>query len=179
MWCVILRSLDCFMLSSFHTGAYFSYRWWIFGTMWYTLGHTHLLASDQIHSLCWNIWCVILRYLDRFMLSSFHTWAKPPSRMFWHQDLTFYLWLLLLIDYGAIDTLGLVFTAYLDDLGYLPTFHFVLRHFTLDPFMLSILLELDHYLFFYPTHLTMTHDLIPLSRLGEDVDQSSISLVLL
>ena len=115
--------------------------------MWYTLGHTYVLASDQIHSLCWSIWCVILRYLDRFMLSSFHTWAKPPSRMFWHQDLTFYLWLLLLIDYGAIDTLGLIFLAYLDDLGYLPTFHFVLRHFTLDTFMLSILPELDHYLF--------------------------------
>ena len=44
------------------------------------------------------------------------------------------------MDYGAIDTLGLVFSTYLDDLGYLPTFHFVLKHFTFDTFVLSILL---------------------------------------
>ena len=54
------------------------------------------------------------------------------------------------MDYGAIDTLGLVFSTYLDDLKYLPSFHFVLRHFTLDTFVFSILLELDHYLFFIP-----------------------------
>ena len=43
------------------------------------------------------------------------------------------------MDYGAIDTLGLVFSAYLDDLGYLPIFHFVLKYFTFDTFVLSIL----------------------------------------
>ena len=80
------------------------------------------------------------------------------------------------MDYGAIDTLGLVFSAYLDDLGYLPTFRFVLRHFTLDTFMLSILPELDHYLLL--SH-TSHHDLTPLFRLGENVDQSSISLIVL
>ena len=49
------------------------------------------------------------------------------------------------MDYGAIDTSGLVFSAYLDDLGYLHTFHLVLRHFTLDTFMFSILPESDHH----------------------------------
>ena len=34
------------------------------------------------------------------------------------------------MDYRVIDTSGLVFSAYLDDLEYLPTFHFILRHFT-------------------------------------------------
>ena len=50
------------------------------------------------------------------------------------------------MDYGAIDALGLAFSTYLDNLGYLPTFHFILRHFTLDTFILSILPEPDHYL---------------------------------
>ena len=79
--------------------------------------------------------------------------------MFWHRDLTFCSWLLLLMDYGAIDTLGLIFSAYLDDLGYLPTFHFILGHFTFDTFMLSILPELDHYLFLShtPHHDTWSH----------------------
>ena len=31
-----------------------------------------------------------------------HTRAEPPSRMFWHRDLTFYLWLLFSIDYGVL-----------------------------------------------------------------------------
>ena len=57
------------------------------------------------------------------------------------------------MDYGAIDTLGLVFSTYLDDLRYLHTFHFILRHFTLDTFMPSILPELDHYfLLSYTSH---------------------------
>ena len=46
----------------------------------------------------------------------------------------------------SIDTLDLIFSAYLDDLGYLPTFYFVLKHFTFDTFMLPILPEFDHYL---------------------------------
>ena len=50
------------------------------------------------------------------------------------------------MDYGAIDTLGLVFSACLDDFGCLPTFHFLLKHFTFDTFVFSILLELDHYI---------------------------------
>ena len=53
------------------------------------------------------------------------------------------------MDCEAIDTLGLVFSAYLDDLEYLHTFQFVLRHFTLDIFMLSILPELDHHLLLF------------------------------
>ena len=59
----------------------------------------------------------------------------------------------------AIDTLGLVFSTYLDDLRYLPIFHFVLRHFTLDIFMLSILPNLDHYLLLSHTshHDTWPH----------------------
>ena len=73
--------------------------------------------------------------------------------------------------------MGLVFSAYSDDLGYLPTFHFVLIHFTFNTFMLSILPELDHYLLLsHASH----HDTWPytsISQLGEDVDQSSISLV--
>ena len=86
--------------------------------------------------------------------------------MFWHWDLTCYLWLLLSIDYGAIDTLGLVFLAYLDDLRYLSTFHFVLRHFTLDTFMLSILLEFDHYFLLSRTshHDTWPHTSILIRR---------------
>ena len=43
------------------------------------------------------------------------------------------------MDYGAIDALGLAFSTYLDNLGYLPTFHFILRHFTLVTFILLIL----------------------------------------
>ena len=86
--------------------------------------------------------------------------------MFWCRDLTFCLWLLFSMDYGAINTLGLVFSAYLDDLGYLPTFHFVLRHFTLDTFMLSILPELDHHILLSHTshHDTWPHTPLPIRR---------------
>ena len=80
------------------------------------------------------------------------------------------------MDYGALDTSGLVFSAYLDDLGYLSTFHFVLRHFTLDTFMLSTLPEPNHYLFLAHTfhHDTWLHNL--LFRLGENVNQISTFL---
>ena len=86
--------------------------------------------------------------------------------MFWHRDLSFYLWLLLSIDYGDIDTLGLVFSAYLDDLGYLPIFYFVLKHFTIDTFMLSILLEPDHHLLLSHTshHDTWPHISLSIRR---------------
>ena len=67
------------------------------------------------------------------------------------------------MDYGAIDTLGLAFSAYLDDLGYLHTFNFVLRHFTLDTFMPSILPEFDHYLLLSHTSHHDTWHHIPLS----------------
>ena len=61
--------------------------------------------------------------------------------------------ILVSMDYGAIDSLGLVFSAYLDDLGYLHTFHLVLRHLTLDAFMPSIILEPDHHLLLsYTSH---------------------------
>ena len=83
--------------------------------------------------------------------------------MFWQRDLTFYLWLLLSIDYRAINTLGLVFSAYLDDLRYLHTFHFVLRHFTLDTFTSSIIPEPDHHLLLsYTSH----HDTWPYTHLS-------------
>ena len=73
--------------------------------------------------------------------------------MFWHRDLTSCLWLPLTMGYGAIDASGLVFSAYLDDLGYLHTFHLVLRHLTLDTFMPSIILEPDHHLLLsYTSH---------------------------
>ena len=64
--------------------------------------------------------------------------------------------------YEAIDTSGLVFSAYLDDLRYLHTFHFVLKHFTL---ILSRLLSYQSLIvtFFHPTHPTVTHDLTSLS----------------
>ena len=55
------------------------------------------------------------------------------------------------MDYKVIDTSGLVFSAYLDDLGYLPTFHFILSCFL---FYQSLIIT-----FFYPTHPTVTHDL--------------------
>ena len=86
--------------------------------------------------------------------------------MFWHRDLTFCLWLLLLMDYGAIDTLGLVFSTYLDDIGYLPTFHFILKHFTFDAFTLSILPELDHYILLFHTshHDTWPHTTLSIRR---------------
>ena len=57
------------------------------------------------------------------------------------------------MDYGGIDTSGLVFLAYLDDLKYLRTFHFVPRHFTLDTFMPPIIPEPDHHLILsYTSH---------------------------
>ena len=57
------------------------------------------------------------------------------------------------MDYGAIDALGLVFSAYLGDLSYSPTFHFILRHFTLDILMPSIIPEPDHHLILsYTSH---------------------------
>ena len=57
------------------------------------------------------------------------------------------------MDYGALDTSGLVFSTYSDDLGYLSTFHFILKHFTLDTFVLSILPEPDHHLLLsYTSH---------------------------
>ena len=91
--------------------------------------------------------------------------------MFWYRDLTSYLWLLFSIDYGAIDTLGLVFLVYLDDLGYLLTFHFILRHFTLDTFMLSILPELDYYLLLSHTshHDTWSHTPFLIRRICRSV----------
>ena len=91
--------------------------------------------------------------------------------MFWYRDLTFYLWLLFSIDYGAIDTLGLVFSVYLDDLGYLPTFYFILKHFTFDTFMLSILLELDHYFLLSHTshHDTWPHTPLSIKRICRSV----------
>ena len=96
--------------------------------------------------------------------------------MFWYRDLTFRSWLLLLMDYGAIDTSSLASSAYLDDLRYLHTSHFILRRFTMDIFIPSIIPEPDHYLILsYTSHRdTWPH---PFSRLGEDVDQSLITLV--
>lgn len=41
----------------------------------FTLGHAHLLEGDKIDSWRWNIWRVIWRSLDHFMLSSLHTEA--------------------------------------------------------------------------------------------------------
>ena len=75
------------------------------------------------------------------------------------------------MDYGAIDTLGLIFSAYLDDLGYLPTFHFILKHFTLDTFMLSILPELDYYLLLSHTshHDTWSHTPFLIRRICRSV----------
>ena len=62
--------------------------------------------------------------------------------------------------------LGFSFSAYLDDLGYLPTFHFVLKYFTLDTFMLYILPELDHYLLLSHTshHDTWPHTALSIMR---------------
>ena len=123
----------------------------LFGS--FTLGNVHLLEGDQIGSWHWSIWRVIWRSLDYFMLSSLHTRAWPPSWMFWHRDLISCLWLLLSMGFGAIDTLGLVFLAYLDDLRYLHTFHFTLKHFTLDVLMPSITPEPDHHLILsYTSH---------------------------
>ena len=73
------------------------------------------------------------------------------------------------MDYEAIDTLDSVFSLYLDDLRYLLIFNFILRHFTLDTFMLSILQEPNHYLLLAHTlHDTWLHTL--LFELGDDVD---------
>ena len=67
------------------------------------------------------------------------------------------------MDCEAIDTLGLAFSAYLDDLRYLHIFNFVLKHFTLDTFMSSILPELDHYLLLSHTSHHDTWHHTPLS----------------
>ena len=57
------------------------------------------------------------------------------------------------MDYVAIGALGLVFSAYLGDLRYSPTFHFILRHFTLDILMPPTIPELDHHLILsYTSH---------------------------
>ena len=81
------------------------------------------------------------------------------------------------MDYRVIDTSGLVFSAYLDDLGYLPTFHFILRHFTHGYFHTFYLTRAwsspSFILHILPWHMTS-----PFSRLGGDVDQSSIALVM-
>ena len=63
------------------------------------------------------LWHFIAQFVHRHILGHSHLVGY-----FGHRDLTFYLRLLLSIDYEAIDTLGLVFSAYLDDLRYLPTF---------------------------------------------------------
>ena len=115
----------------------------------FTLGHSHFLERDQIDSLSWSIWRVVWRSFDYFMLSSllWHSHIKGHHFILghshfvdlWHWDLTFYLWWLLLMDYEAVDTLGSVFSAYLDDLRYLPTFHFILRHYTLDHYLVFMI----------------------------------------
>ena len=115
----------------------------------FTLGHSHLLERDQIDSLSWSIWRVVWRSFDYFMLSSLLWHSHIKGHYFilghshfvdlWHWDLTFYLWWLLLMDYEAVDTLGSVFSAYLDDLRYLPTFHFILRHYTLDHYLVFMI----------------------------------------
>ena len=57
------------------------------------------------------------------------------------------------MDYGAIGTSGLASSAYLDDLRYLHTSHFILRRFTMDTFMPSILPEPDHHILLsYTSH---------------------------
>ena len=60
--------------------------------------------------------------------------------------------------YGVIDTSGLVFSAYLDDLGYLPTF---ISYSDISPLVLSYFLSYQSLIitFFYPTHPIVTHDL--------------------
>ena len=128
--------------------------------------------SDPLHwgiSIFWRYIRLILYigtsdgwYRDHWIVSCCPHYILGHSHLvgyFGHRDLTFYLRLLLSIDYEAIDTLGLVFSAYLDDLEYLHTFHFVLKHFTIDTSMPSILLEPYHYLLLSPTshHDTWPH----------------------
>ena len=97
---------------------------------------------------------------------------------FQHWDLTFCLWLLLSMDHGVGDTLGSFFLAYLVDIWYPSTFHFIPRYSILHTFTpISFLPELNHYLLWVDTfhHDTWPHFL--LSWLGKDVDQSSSHLV--
>ena len=62
------------------------------------------------------------------------------------------------MDHGFGDTLGLVSSGYLDDLGYLPPLHFTPRHSTLDTFMfISILLEFDRYFPYFGPRISLWH----------------------
>ena len=62
------------------------------------------------------------------------------------------------MDHGFGDNLGLISSAYLDDLEYLPSLHFIPRHSTLDTFMLiSTLLEFDRYFPSFGPHISLWH----------------------
>ena len=65
------------------------------------------------------------------------------------------------MDYGALDTSGLVFSTYLDDLGYIP----FISYSVISPWILSCFLFYQSLIitFFYLTHPTVTHDLTPFS----------------
>ena len=70
--------------------------------------------------------------------------------MFWHQDLTSCLWLLLFDGLWSSWYLGFSLLGILGR-SWIHTFHLVLSYFTL---IITL---------FYPTHPTVTHDLIPIS----------------
>ena len=99
-------------------------------------------------------------------------WGIVALMDFWHWDMV--IRRRILMDHGVINTLGSVFSTYLVNLWYLPTSHFIPRHFILDTFtLISIIPELDRYLLL--ANFTMTQDL--LSRLRENLDQSLTFLV--
>ena len=74
-------------------------------------------------------------------------------------DLTFCLWLLLLMDYGIGDISGSFFSAYLVDLWYPLTFYFI--PFLITFTLISILPELNHY--FLLAYFTITSYISPYS----------------
>ena len=127
---------------------------WGISIFWREIGLIiYIGASTEWYRDQWIISCCphcILRHIHLVGCFDIETWLSI-------------LWLLLLMDYGAIETLGLVFSAYLNDLSYLHTFQLVLRHSTLDTFMLSILPKLDHYLLL--SH-TSHHDTWPYTHLS-------------
>ena len=132
-----------------------------------TLGHNPLI-DDRFCEMIVSVRHILLR--DYFTLRAypFREDAFILGYSHWHWDWTFYSWLLFSMDHRVIDTLGLVFSTYLVQLGYSLSFvgHLDILHLTtlyLHPSCQS-LIDIE------PTYFIILHVLIPFFWLEEDID---------
>ena len=124
-------------------------------------------ASNERYGDHWMISCCshyILRHSHLVGCFGIETWLSVYDCCFW--------WIMELLKPWVQSSwhTWMILDTYLPFISYS----------NISPLILSCFLSYQSLIitfFFYPTHLTMTHDLTPLSQLEENVDQSSISLV--